>query len=64
MRKRGSSPDRAHVVLELKKGAAPTLVGPENLFSAGKDATGAGKQTEVIELRAVAGGHDLGGFGD
>ncbi|HVZ42080.1 MAG TPA: hypothetical protein VHI13_22565 [Candidatus Kapabacteria bacterium] len=33
-------PDRAHVVLELKKGAQPVQVGPDNLLTAGKDATG------------------------
>ena len=37
-------PDRAHLLVELKKGAAPTTIGPAQLFSAGKDATG-------VELR-------------
>ncbi len=32
-------PDHAHLVLELKKGAAPLEVGPAQRFSAGKDAT-------------------------
>jgi hypothetical protein len=34
-------PDRAHVLIELKKGAAPAALGPEHSFSAGKDASGA-----------------------
>ena len=33
-------PDKAHVLLELKKNAAPISIGPANLFAAGKDATG------------------------
>ncbi len=33
-------PDRAHLLLELKKTAAPVQIGPEHLFSAGKDASG------------------------
>jgi len=32
-------PDHAHLVFELKKGAAPLEVGPKHRFSAGKDAT-------------------------
>lgn len=32
-------PDRAHLVLQAKKGAAPTAVTPAQRFSAGKDAT-------------------------
>jgi len=40
LRPRGPLPDRAHLVLELKKGAEPTLVTPEHRFSAGKDAAG------------------------
>jgi hypothetical protein len=31
-------PDRAHLVLELKKGAAPLAITPEQRFTAGKDA--------------------------
>src|SRR5262249_53908961 len=37
---RGATPDRAHVVLELKKNAVPALVAPSTLFVGGKDATG------------------------
>lgn len=37
---RAAVPDRVHLLLELKKGAAPMLVGPEHLFTAGKDAAG------------------------
>lgn len=33
-------PDRAHMALELKKGAVPVLLRPAHLFTAGKDATG------------------------
>lgn len=35
---RPARPDRAHLLLELKKNAAPVAIGPEQLFSAGKDA--------------------------
>jgi hypothetical protein len=35
-----ATPDRAHVLLELKKTAAPVEIGPGQLFSAGKDAAG------------------------
>jgi len=38
--KRGPSPDRAHVVVELKKGSPPVLVHRGHRFSAGKDAAG------------------------
>jgi len=34
-------PDRAHLLIELKKGAAPVAIGPQHAFSAGKDAAGA-----------------------
>jgi hypothetical protein len=34
-------PDRAHLLVELKKGAAPTALHPGHAFSAGKDASGA-----------------------
>jgi hypothetical protein len=33
-------PDRAHLLLQLKKNAAPAIVGPAQAFSAGKDASG------------------------
>lgn len=33
-------PDRAHVVIELKKGSTPIAVTPAHRFSAGKDGTG------------------------
>ncbi|MGI0494759.1 baseplate J/gp47 family protein [Alkalinema pantanalense CENA528] len=33
-------PDKAHLVLELKKNTAPVLMTPQHQFSAGKDATG------------------------
>ncbi len=41
---RAPVPDRAHVVLELKKGAPPVTIRPGDELSAGKDATG-------VELR-------------
>jgi hypothetical protein len=41
LRKRGSTPDRAHVLLELKKGAAPVAVTAADVFTAGKGASGA-----------------------
>lgn len=34
-------PDRAHLLLEVKKAAPPVRIGMEHLFSAGKDAAGA-----------------------
>src|SRR4030095_4019248 len=37
---RPAQPDHAHVVIELKKGAAATLVAIDQLFSAGKDKAG------------------------
>ena len=40
LRRRDPMADHAHVVLELKKGAASVEIGPEHLFTAGKDATG------------------------
>lgn len=33
-------PDKAHLLLELKKNTAPVLITPQHPFSAGKDATG------------------------
>ncbi len=33
-------PDKAHILIELKKNVGPLAIGPENLFSAGKDAAG------------------------
>ncbi|MES2990243.1 MAG: baseplate J/gp47 family protein [Pseudomonadota bacterium] len=36
---RAPQPDRAHLVVELKKGAAPIALAPVDLFTAGKDAT-------------------------
>ena len=38
-RPRGPLPDRAHVVVELKKGAARVEINPSHAFTAGKDAT-------------------------
>lgn len=38
--KKPARPDTAHVLIELKKGAAPVHVTGANLFSAGKDASG------------------------
>lgn len=38
---RPSLPDRAHLLIELKKGSAPVAIGPRHAFSAGKDAAGA-----------------------
>ncbi|HYR11389.1 MAG TPA: hypothetical protein VEQ60_26645, partial [Longimicrobium sp.] len=40
LRRREPVADHAHVVLELKKGAASVEIGPEHLFTAGKDALG------------------------
>lgn len=40
LRRRDPVADHAHVVLELKKGAASVEIGPEHLFTAGKDALG------------------------
>ncbi|HEX8433337.1 MAG TPA: hypothetical protein VF625_18755, partial [Longimicrobium sp.] len=67
--RRGAVPDRAHVVLELKKGAASVEVGPEQRFTAGKDAAGvellyAPVRTSVVtparveSLRSIARGSD------
>lgn len=36
---RAATPDRAHMLLELKKGASPVLVTTAHTFSGGKDAT-------------------------
>lgn len=41
---RPARPDRAHLLIELKKNAAPLAVGPAHAFSAGKDALG----TELV----------------
>lgn len=38
--KRGALPDRAHLLIELKKNAPPILITPQQRFSAGKDMTG------------------------
>jgi hypothetical protein len=40
LQRRGPVPDRAHLVLELKKGAASVEIGPQHGFTAGKDALG------------------------
>lgn len=56
--------DRAHLLIELKKGAAPVAIGPAHSFSAGKDASGAEQvytplsetvinQAKVESLRSV-----------
>lgn len=37
---RPARPDRAHLLLELKKGAEPVAIGAAHAFSAGKDASG------------------------
>lgn len=37
---RPAAPDHAHVIVELKKGAAPVALGRDLVFSAGKDANG------------------------
>ncbi len=39
--KRGSVPDRAHLLLELKKGASPVAITAADLFTAGKGPSGA-----------------------
>ena len=41
-------PDRAHLVLELKKGAAPTLITTQQSFSGGKDARGVERIYEAV----------------
>lgn len=38
--KKDALPDKVHLLLELKKNAPPVSIGPEVLFSAGKDALG------------------------
>lgn len=40
LKKKGSVPDKVHVLVELKKNAALTLITPDHLLSAGKDRTG------------------------
>ncbi len=40
LRRHGPVPDHAHLLLELKKGAPSLEVGPQHLFTAGKDALG------------------------
>jgi len=40
LEKKGALPDRVHLLLELKKNSPPIMVGPELLFSAGKDTLG------------------------
>jgi hypothetical protein len=61
---RAAQPDHAHVLVELKKGAASTIVDPEQLLSAGKDARGVEvifrpiresvvNQGQVVSLRSV-----------
>jgi hypothetical protein len=40
LQQKSAVPDKAHVLLELKKNAAPISILPEHLFSAGKDKTG------------------------
>lgn len=37
---RPAQPDRAHVLIELKKGTAPLVITPQHRFTAGKDAQG------------------------
>ncbi|OYY94805.1 MAG: hypothetical protein B7Y41_04340 [Hydrogenophilales bacterium 28-61-23] len=52
---RPARPDHAHLLLELKKGAAPVAIAPEQVFSAGKDASG----VELLykPVRTVVVGH-------
>lgn len=38
--KKAPAPDRAHVLVELKKNAPPVLIGPGHRFAGGKDAAG------------------------
>jgi hypothetical protein len=40
LHKKPAVPDKAHVVLELKKQAPPTVISPANVFSAGKHGKG------------------------
>jgi hypothetical protein len=56
---RPAVPDVAHVLFELKKRAVPTLITPQTLISAGKDATGvellyAPLRDTVVNLSQVA----------
>jgi hypothetical protein len=56
---RAAMPDRAHLVLELKKNAPPIEIGPEHAFNAGKDANKVERiyrpvRTTVVNRAAVA----------
>ena len=48
---RPAVPDRAHLLLGLKKNTQPVKIGPAHQFSAGKDATGV-ERSAVISARA------------
>lgn len=52
---RAAQADRAMVIAELKRGAAPVAVTPEHVFSAGKDATGV--ELSYKPVRSVVVGH-------
>lgn len=52
-RERPAVPDRVHLVLELKKGARPVRVGPEHVFSAGKDDTGVERRYQPIKETVI-----------
>ncbi|HBB35674.1 MAG TPA: hypothetical protein DDZ80_10165 [Cyanobacteria bacterium UBA8803] len=40
LKPKAAVPDRAHILIELKKNASPITISPAHLFSAGKDHTG------------------------
>lgn len=64
LQERGALADRAHIVIALKKNASPIEISQEQLFSAGKDATGvelfyAPTGTTVMNLAKVASLHSF-----
>ncbi|WP_437819910.1 baseplate J/gp47 family protein [Sorangium sp. So ce1078] len=52
---RPAVPDRAHVLVELKKNAAPVRVLPEHALSAGKDATGVERVYQPVRETVIRG---------
>jgi len=46
-------PDRAHLLIELKKGAEPVAIGPAHAFGAGKDAAGAERVYAPLEETVI-----------
>lgn len=49
-------PEHAHVTLELKKGAAPVAITPEQLFVGGKDVTGAERRYQPLRETVIGHG--------